>query len=55
MIHLEITTPEREIFSGDIDSVSLPTPDGEISVLPHHIPLMSIVVPGSILIRRGGG
>ena len=35
--------------------MSLPTPDGEISVLPHHIPLMSIVVPGSILIRRGGG
>jgi len=53
MLRLEITTPDREMFSGEADSISLPTPDGEITILPHHIPLISIVVPGSVLIRRG--
>lgn len=53
MLHLELITPERVIYEGDADSISLPTPDGEITVLPHHIPLISIVKPGSILVRKG--
>lgn len=53
MIHAQLTTPDGTIFEGDVDSISLPTPDGEITVLPHHIPLITIVVPGSILIRTG--
>ena len=52
MLHLEIITPERTVFQGEVDSVSLPTPLGEITILPHHIPLMSIVVPGSVLVRQ---
>lgn len=53
-LHLEIITPERTIFSGDATSVSLPTPDGEITVMPHHIPLLSIVAPGTITVRIDG-
>jgi F-type H+-transporting ATPase subunit epsilon len=53
MLHLELITPDGPTFEGDIDSVSLPTPQGEITVLPHHIPLISIVVPGSITVRKG--
>ena len=53
MIHASIITPDGSIFSGDVDAISLPTPDGEITVLPHHIPLISIVVPGTIMIRQG--
>jgi F-type H+-transporting ATPase subunit epsilon len=41
------------VFEGDIDSISLPTPDGEITILPHHIPLISIVMPGTLTVRRG--
>ena len=51
MLHVEIITPDRTVFEGECDSVSLPTPQGEITVLPHHIPLISIVAPGSITIR----
>ncbi|MBI1934324.1 ATP synthase F1 subunit epsilon [Candidatus Peregrinibacteria bacterium] len=51
MLHLEIITPDRTVFEGDVDLVSLPTPQGEITVLPHHIPLLSILAPGSILLR----
>ncbi|MBI3619016.1 ATP synthase F1 subunit epsilon [Candidatus Peregrinibacteria bacterium] len=54
-LHLSIITPDQVIFEGDADSISLPTPDGEITVLPHHIPLMSILVPGSMIVRRLGG
>ncbi|MEK7591110.1 MAG: ATP synthase F1 subunit epsilon [Patescibacteria group bacterium] len=53
MLHLEIITPERVVFQGDADSVSLPTPQGEITILPHHIPLISIVAAGSVLVRKG--
>lgn len=51
--HVEIITPEKVVFQGEVDSVSLPTPQGEITILPHHIPIISIVVPGSVLIRKG--
>ncbi len=53
MLRAQIITPDGPIFEGDVDAISLPTPDGEITVLPHHIPLISIVVPGTILIRKG--
>lgn len=42
------------MFEGEVDSVSLPTPQGEITILPHHIPLISIVAPGVITIRQKG-
>src|SRR3989338_2942423 len=53
MIHAHIITPDGSIFDGEVDSLSLPTHDGEITVLPHHIPLISIVVPGTIVLRTG--
>jgi len=53
MLRLQITTPDRLLFEGEVSSVSLPTSTGEITVLPHHIPLISIVVPGSVLVRQG--
>jgi len=54
MLKLEITTPDRPMFEGEVNSVSLPTPQGEITILPHHIPLISIVAPGAVTIRQGG-
>ncbi|OIO53107.1 ATP synthase F1 subunit epsilon [Candidatus Peregrinibacteria bacterium CG1_02_54_53] len=42
------------MFDGEVESVSLPTPQGEITVLPDHIPLISIVSPGAITIRQKG-
>jgi F-type H+-transporting ATPase subunit epsilon len=50
---LEIVTPERLLYSDDIDQVTIPTVDGEISILARHVPLVSIVQPGEIRIRRG--
>ncbi len=50
---LKIITPEREVFSDDVSHVTLPTAAGEITVLVHHIPLVGIVKPGEILIKKG--
>ena len=53
MIRVDLITPDGSTFTGDVDSISLPTPDGEITVLPHHIPLITIVIPGTVMIRQG--
>jgi len=49
---LELVTLDGVKFSADAHSVILPTAAGEITVLPHHEPLMSLLVPGVITIRR---
>jgi len=52
-ITLEIVTPERVVYSDEIDQVSLPTPQGEITILPHHIPLISALSAGELIVRKG--
>lgn len=42
-------------YSADAYSVQLPTASGEITVMPNHEPLMSVLVPGVIVIRRKAG
>ena len=54
MLHLSIVTPERTVFSGDVDSLSLPTPEGEITVLPNHRPLVSLLATGAMTLRKDG-
>lgn len=51
---IEITTPERTVFQETADSISIPTADGEITVLPNHLPLVSLLVPGALTLRKGG-
>lgn len=43
---LEIVTPEKKIYSKSVESVSLPTPEGEIGILPGHLPLITLISPG---------
>lgn len=50
-MHVELITSEGSAFSGDAISVTLPSGDGEITVLSHHIPLLSTVNPGTVIIR----
>ena len=54
MFRLRIITPDRTLFDENVDSLSLPTPEGEITVLPHHMPLLSIVVAGEARVRKEG-
>ena len=51
---LEIVTPERLAFSGEVDGVNCPGIDGELGILPHHAPLVSTLGVGELRIRKGG-
>lgn len=54
MIKLDIVTAERVVFSEDVDVVLAPGVEGQLGVLPHHAPLMTILEPGELLVRKGG-
>jgi F-type H+-transporting ATPase subunit epsilon len=51
-ISFEVITPAGLLFQADVWEVRLPAPEGQIGILPHHIPLITLVVPGEIIIRR---
>lgn len=51
-MHVSIITPERIVFSDSVESITLPTQEGEITVLENHIPLVGIVQPGELIIRK---
>ena len=52
-LKLEVVTPEAIVYSDDVDMVTLPAFDGQIGVLPHHVPLLTQVVPGEMIVRKG--
>lgn len=52
-INLEISTPERVIFSSEVNQMTLPTHQGEITILPSHIPLVTSLTAGELKIIRG--
>lgn len=51
---LEIVTPEKSAYEDMVDSVQLPGIEGELGVLPHHAPLVSMLGVGELRIRKGG-
>ncbi len=53
-LHLEIVTPERLAYSDDVDMVLVPGIEGEMGILPHHTPLVSLLGLGELKIRKGG-
>ena len=54
MLHLEIVTPEQKVYSDDVDSVVIPGVEGELGVLPEHVPLMTQLLPGELRVLKGG-
>ena len=51
---LEIVTPEAKAFSGEVEMVVLPGVEGELGVLPMHVPLMTQLLPGEVRILQDG-
>ena len=52
-IQLEIVTPERMFFRGEVDEVSVPAVQGSLGILPGHAPLLSELEIGTLSYRRG--
>jgi F-type H+-transporting ATPase subunit epsilon len=53
-IKLEIVTPEAKTYSDDVDMVTLDGGDGQMGILPQHMPLMTQLVAGEITVRKNG-
>ena len=53
-LKLEIVTPESKIYSEDVEIVTLPGSEGEAGIYPNHVPLMTKVQAGEIVVSRDG-
>lgn len=53
-LKLEIVTPEAKTYSDDVDMVTLPGVEGEMGIYPMHVPLMTQIVSGEVVVRKGG-
>ena len=50
---LEIVTPEKMVFSGEVSAVLAWGVEGQLGILPHHAPLMTMLQPGDLVIKKG--
>jgi F-type H+-transporting ATPase subunit epsilon len=53
-LKLEIVTPDGKAYSDDVEMVTLTGVQGEMGILPQHIRLMTKLVPGELVVRKGG-
>lgn len=53
MLHLKILTPRKIVFDEKVSSVSAPSSEGEISILPRHTKLLTVLQEGVVTIRKG--
>ena len=52
-LRLEIVTAEKTVFSDDVTAVVAWGVEGQLGILPHHAPLMTMLRPGDLMIRKG--
>ena len=52
-IKLDVVTAERSVYSDDVDVVIAPAIEGQVAILPHHTPLMTMLEPGELVARKG--
>ena len=53
-LRLEIVTPEATVYSEPVEMVTLPGIEGQMGVLPQHVRLITQLVPGELIVHRGG-
>jgi len=53
-LNFALVSPERELFSGEVDHVVVPGSEGEFGVSPNHAPVMSVVRPGALRVFNEG-
>lgn len=54
-MHVTVISPESQMFDGEADAVIAPAYDGEVGILPHHAPLMTLLGDGTLTVRQGSG
>jgi len=53
-LHLQIITPEKSVFDEDVEQVSVPTSQGQITILPQHVGLVTTIEPGDLIYKKSG-
>lgn len=54
IIRLDIVTAEQSVYSEDVDMVIAPGIQGQLGILPQHTPLMTMLEPGELIVKKGG-
>ena len=54
-LKLEIIRPEKIIFSDDVKMITLPSYEGDLSILKNHISIITLLRPGIIKVQKNGG
>lgn len=52
-LQLEVITPEKIVYKEEVDEVVVPTENGEIAILPHHVNLVTKIAPGEMMVKTG--
>lgn len=52
-LHLEIITPEKIVYKDDVSEVTVKTDNGQISILPGHVNLLTKVLPCEMIVKKG--
>ena len=55
IMHLEIVTPEKSLYSGEVDLVQLPGKNGSFEILKNHAPIVSTLEKGTIKLKSVEG
>lgn len=53
-MQLDIITAEKVAYSGEVEALLAPGIEGELGILPHHAPLMTMLQPGELMVRKDG-
>ena len=53
-LKVDIVTAERTVYSGEVDAIIAPGVEGQLGILPHHAPLMTILQAGELVVRKDG-
>jgi F-type H+-transporting ATPase subunit epsilon len=52
--HFDLVSPERMVFSGEVEQVDVPGTEGDFGVLAHHAPLIAMLKPGILTVFGAG-
>jgi len=53
-LKLEVVTPAGTVYSENVEMVTLPAVAGQMGIYPHHVPLITQLVPGEMIVRKDG-
>ena len=53
-LKLEIVTPEAKTYSEDVEMVTLPAVEGEMGIYPQHVPILTQINSGEVIVRKDG-